>query len=213
MDDIIGTHMFGATLDRGSSKGQVSVSQETKTQLPHGIAKFDLSGFLRGGCKLQMTIPVRPSPRLNLQRGSSHSLLVPPGNYIDTNCEMTVTFEIWRPLDVLIPGCFSWKTDSSSQTRQTSKVPSSKSFHKKGSSKSSFQRPSSKSSLEKHHEGSTSTHCPFNRIVYVVSSQRGTGALDQVLYKVNEINAATLELDNLPGKVQRAALSTYKLTR
>ena len=54
--------------------------------------------------------------------------------------------------------------------------------------------------------------CPFNRLVYIISTE-GRPLVQRLLTRVNEINARALGLEDLPDKIQFAALSTYKLTR
>ena len=54
--------------------------------------------------------------------------------------------------------------------------------------------------------------CPFNRLVYVISAE-GKSLVQQLLRRVNEINARALGFEKLPDKIRFAALSTYKLTR
>jgi len=58
----------------------------------------------------------------------------------------------------------------------------------------------------------TPNTCPFNRLVYVISSE-GTPLVKRILKLVNEINTEALGLQDLPKDVLPAALSTYKLTK
>jgi len=202
MDDIIGTHMFGASLT--TDKSQHLISEDKSANPAHyGIAKFDLSGFLKGGCKLEMSVPVHQRPRVVPHRQPSDQHLVPAGKYVDTGCEIVVTFEIWRPLDVLFPESFCGKTDISSRPSVSSKF--SQISPIKSPAKLTAKSPSKMAVKE--------TVQSFNRLVYVISTEDGTEMLDTVLKKVNTINATTLGLDHLPSKVLSSALSTYKLTR
>ena len=206
MDDIIGTHMFGASLtDDKRLKLSVDSGEDKAANPVHfGMAKFDLSGFLKGGCRLEMSVPVHQSPRGVPHKQPSDQHLVPAGNYVDMGCEMIVTFEIWRPLDVLIPGSVSGKTDLYSRPSVSSKQ--SRVSPKKTPSKMTV-RSRSKMAVKE------TAPCPFNRLVYLISTENGTELLDTVLKKINEINATSLRLDHLPEKVLSSALSTYKLTR
>ncbi len=54
--------------------------------------------------------------------------------------------------------------------------------------------------------------CPFNRVIYTVSSA-GNSIVQQLITNVNEVNAKALGLEDLSEDVLPAALSTYKLTK
>lgn len=192
-DDIIGTHMFGVNLNNNRLGDIVAREDSSDTKKknvdPYGIASFDLTGFLRGERKLEVTAPVLRSPRVSaseqLPSRFRPDQVQKPGDYLESGCEMSVTFELWRPLIVLSKKSSrraAWK--SKGLMRTLSKIPSN-----------------------------ILSSCPFNRLVYIISSSQGTSLLKTILERVNGINAAALGLGYLPADVLPAALSTYKLTK
>lgn len=103
--------------------------------------------------------------------------------------------------------------------RLTSKSRLTTSLQRRASKVSVIDKRASRTTVELISE-STSEHianvkpdtCPFNRVIYTVSSA-GNSIVHQLITNVNEVNAKALGLENLSGDVLPAALSTYKLTK
>ena len=190
LDDIIGTYTFGTNLNDGTGdcsredlcdRGKINAS-------PYGVASFDLSRLLKGEHLLELTAPVFKSFRMS---PSDHPLSkfqhyqIQPGDYIESECEMSVTFELMQALP--LRGIHSGKSPQSGSGRLIRRM----------------------SKLPPLGMGP----CLFNRLVYIIApSQEGMLLIDRIVKGVNEINVKALALDYLPAEVLPAALSTYKLT-
>lgn len=192
-DDLIGTHAFSPDMS------QMAASNKTKKFYPYGTAALDLSALLSGQALMEFTLPVVRGPRRSteltqIEHSPSRSQLdsTLPGDYLESGCEITITIELYHPLN------FSIITNLPTFTDKAPKVAS----HWKKTVRKSI------SVSDSNHILSPS---PFNRLVYVISSE-GKGLVQRLLAKVNEINAKTLSLDTLSPNVFQAALSTYKLT-
>ena len=231
-DVMLGTHAF--------SRRRLSVgSQEAKRPWdPYGVARIDLSGLLLGQKVLQMKCPVVCGPRNHAHDHASSPLVepgggfglmscsqltsLPPGDYIGSHCELSVTVELTYPLQLST-------SNNISAPVTASPVPSPKTTPTRRASKDTPTRnrstsvcvpkksPKAVSKMKKKRgerevEMVVKNTCPFNRLVYVISAE-GQPLVQQLLTKVNEINAKALGLDDLPDKIRFAALSTYKLTR
>ena len=177
-------------------------SEEALTSTSHhpwnhyGVAKLDLGGLFQGQRMIQITTPVTSGPRgpQTPSGGQQQSAALPPGDYVGSQCELTAIVELTYPLSTPSP-----VTPLATPTRKsTSKAPPA-----------DFQ---SKVSPRTPKRVKTSSACPFNRLVYVISNA-GNSLVKSVLMKVNELNAKALHLEELPPKILLAALSTYKLTR
>ena len=169
-------------------------SAQAKNLYPYGIATFDLSLLLSGQLSMEFTLPVIRGPRSQMEvvdrKGAYHIL---PGNYLDSGCEISVKVELSYPLAFLnVPATLPLSTEKT--PKHTSK----------------WKRTVRKSIP--FSETNPLLPPPFNRLVYVVTSEGGA-LIERLVKMVNEINAKTLNLDNLSPKVMRAALSTYKLSQ
>lgn len=200
-DDLIGTHAFSSSLPHlVGYKG-------VKRHAPYGVATVDLSVLLSEQLVIEMTIPVIRGPRssaadtakLGLSPGgfsSQHAPHIYPGDYLESECELTVKIELSHPLMV------ARTATSAGAAMLKEKSPKCPSPWKKRPPKKSLPVLDSQLSLNS---------CPFSRIVYSISSD-GKALIERLLGKIDEINAKTLELRELSPEMQKAALSTYKLT-
>ena len=152
-----------------------------------------------------MTIPVIKGPRnsadsakLGLSPGglSSHGPHIYPGDYLESECELTVKMELVHPLMI------------ASSTGAGGGVAM---FKEKSPKSSSPWKKRPKKSLPVIDSQLSLVSCPFSRIVYSISSN-GKALIGRLLAKIDEINAKTLELGELSPEMRKAALSTYKLT-
>ena len=189
-DDLIGTHAYSSNLAHGRIYNS-----------PYGTANIDLGILLSGQLSMELTIPVVKGPRANPEASpvKSDALVrmkseqVHPGDYLESGCELTVRLELSHPLSFL----------------NAHKVPV---IHEKPPKIMSPWRRQVRKSIPKTESQLAVAPCPFNRLVYVVSAD-GMDLVERLLARINEINAKTLGLDRLSPSVQKAALSTYKLTQ
>ena len=187
-DEFIGTQMFGAKLDDGISTWCREDTRDRKNiyPCPYGIASFDLSRLLTGEQLLEMTVPVHRSPRTpstNHPLSKFGSDQIQPGNYIESGCEMTVTFELYQPL--------------TQYSINSGKSPQWGTGH----------------FISKFSPQTQVTCLFNRLIYIISYSPKGRALIDRILSRVNEINALTLGLEYFPSDVLPAALSTYKLTK
>lgn len=193
-DNLIGTHAFSSDLSH------LVGSYKAKKLFQYGTATFDLSVLLSGQLLMEFTLPVVRGPRcLPESEKFEHSPnrfgcdQILPGDYLDSGCEITIKVELSYPLGFLsIPATLPLFTEKTAKHKSRWKRSVRKSL-----------APSVSNSL---------LPSPFNRLVYVISSE-GRALVHELLAKVNEVNAKTLNLDNLSPKILQAALSTYKLTQ
>ncbi len=130
---------------------------------------------------------------LDVSMGNYRFNKIPPGDYLESGCELSIRIELNLPMGLLnTRGSFV----KAKKLRRNTKW---KSVQKKTSNLSKTIYPR--------------TSCPFNRLVYIVLSTGGSPLITKLLMKSNEINCKTLGLEGLPLNVLEAALSTYKLTR
>lgn len=200
-DDLIGTHAFSSSLPHlVGYKG-------VKRHCPYGVATVDLSILLTEQLVIEMTIPVIRGPRnsadsakMGLSPGglSLQGPHVYPGDYLESECELTVKIELPHPLMVASSGAGGGGSTA---------------IHKEKSPKcpSPWKRRLPKKSLPVIDSQLSLVSCPFNRIVYNISSN-GKGLIERLLARIDEINARTLKLGALSPEMLKAALSTYKLT-
>ena len=224
-DVILGTHAFGTGY----------VATEATVWDPYGVTNVDLSGLLLGQRLIEVKCPVTCGPRSHAYSSSPSSLTMdtrdgglmscslssplPPGDYLGSHCELSVIVELTYPLQLSMPSTSAPVLASPVPSPQTTPTrSSSKSTPTRAASRTaSKQSPRTLSKIKKKKEreveasGSKSS-CPFNRLVYVISAE-GKSLVQQLLMKVNEINARALGFEELSDKMRFAALSTYKLTR
>ena len=186
-DDLIGIHAFSSNLPNLVDRDQ------SRFHSPYGIAILDLRRLLEGHTTLEIAIPVTRGPRNSMEASLPLSKFdPPPGDYLESGCELTIRIELGQPLTFL---------DPIAKAKSPRHIPKWKKKVKKCI-------PTPPSVSPKPHQVTS----PFNRVVYVISSE-GLALLQQLLTKVNEINAKSLGLESLPSNVLQAALSTYKLTK
>ena len=150
----------------------------------------------------------------------SLSTCLPPGDYIGSHCELSVTVELSFPLQLSVSNVTAPIIASPIPSPQTTPIrhaPKDTPTRNRSASVSTPKKsPKAVSKIKKKREegegGLIKTTCPFNRLVYVISAE-GQPLVQRLLMRVNEINAKALGLEDLPDKIQFAALSTYKLTR
>lgn len=183
-DDLIGTHAFGSKLSN------LVVANSVEENCPYGIATIDLATLLRGDVLIESTLPVIRGPRNPVEVAKSEKIQVLPGDYLDSGCELVIKFELNFPLDASNLPLPTLKAKAPRMGSRWKKV-----------LQQSF------SSVEPSPDS-----CPFNRLIYIISSV-GETLIQQLLMKINEINAKTLGLESLSPNVLKAALSTYKLTQ
>ena len=221
-DVILGTHAFGSSCRR----------KEPKPWDSYGVAHVDLNGLLMGQRLIQVKCPVTCGPR-NPTSGSSPSSLtmetkdgglmsfslpspLPPGDYLSSHCELAVVVELTFPLQLSVSTISApvlaspVPSPQTTPTRASSKTTSTRTASKQSPRASSETRR--KKGKEMGGEKETKSSCPFNRLVYVISSE-GKPLVQQLLMKINDTNAKALGFENLSDKMKFAALSTYKLTR
>lgn len=197
-------------------------SWDSKTWDPYGVARFDLCGLLLGQKIIQAKCPVTYGPRSPSPCSSPHSVIVgpsqtspfPPGDYLGSQCELSIVVELTHPLQLShVPNTSAPIVASPAPSPQTTPTRSASSkatpTHSKRSPKISSKLKKRKDKREG--EGDKSS-CPFNRLVYVISSE-GKSLVEQLLAAVNSINARALGFEELSEKMCFAALSTYKLTK
>lgn len=230
-DVMLGTHAF-------SRRRQSVGSQEAKKPWdPYGVARIDLSGLLLGQKVLQIKCPVVCGPRSHAHdhasspslepegdfglMSCSQSTSLPPGDYIGSHCELSVTVELTYSLQLSTSNISAPITASpvpSPKTTPTRHAPKDTPTRNRSASvcvpKKSPRAVSKVKKRKEEREGEVviKNTCPFNRLVYIISAE-GQPLVQQLLTRVNEINAKALGLDDLPDKIRFAALSTYKLTR
>lgn len=224
-DVILGTRAFGTGY----------VGKEARVCDPYGVTQVDLSGLLLGQRLIEVKCPVTCGPRSHAYSSSltmetrdgglmscSLSSPFPPGDYLGSNCELSVVVELTYPLQLSM--------STTSAPVLASPVPSTQTTPTRSSSKStptraasrtastlSKQSPRASSKIKKKKEREIEdtgcrSSCPFNRLVYVISAE-GKFLVQQLLMKINEINARALGFEELSDRMKFAALSTYKLTR
>ena len=217
-DVMIGTHAFATSQPFSSTTSKRE--GEVKPWDPYGITHIDLSGLLLGQRVIQLKCPVRCGPRghsndletrdLSLMTCSQVSCF-PPGDYIGSHCELSVVVELTYPLQLSAPSTSAPITASPLPSPQTTPTRAAKS-----TSTASKKSPKATSKMKKRKDKEEGeivvSSCPFNRLVYVISAE-GKSLVQQLLRRVNEINARALGFEKLPDKIRFAALSTYKLTR
>lgn len=191
-----------------------------KAWSPYGIAKFDLSGLLRGHRVLELIAPVIGGPRClpdfqyteGTKNHSTH-LHIPPGDYLKSNCELKIFVEVSYPLRrantsmTLAPSVKTVPQKIQKFVHRASRNPCTPS-DRKGIEDLQMKQ------LGKIDESpwlSINT-CPFNRLIYIISSE-GITLVQKLIHNVNQINSKSLMLDMLSDKILPSALSTYKLTK
>ena len=227
-DFTLGTHAF-------SKSCQFVDNQEAKKPWdPYGVTHIDLSGLLLGQKVMQMKCPVVCGPRspthhdhTSLETGGDFGLMscsqsscLPPGDYIGSHCELSVTVELTYPLQLSAPNVSAPITASPVPSPQATPIRhAQKDTPTRNRSASVFtpkKSPRTASKMKKRKEEREGelikNTCPFNRLVYIISTE-GRPLVQRLLTRVNEINARALGLEDLPDKIRFAALSTYKLTR
>ena len=230
-DVILGTHAFGTGYMR----------RDARIWDSYGITHVDLSGLLLGQRLIEVKCPVTCGPRSHAHSSSPCSLTMdtmdtmdgglmscslssplPPGDYLGTHCELSVVVELTYPLQLSMSTTSAPVLASPVPSPQTTPIrSSSKSTPTRAASQTaptlSKQSPRASSKMKKKKErevegGGAKTSCSFNRLVYVISAE-GKSLVQQLLMKVNEINARVLGFAELSDKMKFAALSTYKLTK
>lgn len=193
-DDLIGTHAFGsARAPRSDAVGDTTDKRHGNGV--YGVATVDLGVLLSGQVLIELTVPVVKGPRCSADsaRSSDPGAQILPGDYLESGCELTIKIEMMHPLTF-------------------SNAPRIPVVMEKAPWVASRWKKDVKKSVPVSKSRDALIHCPFNRIVYIIFAEGGAGLIDQLLGKINEINAKTLGLETLAPNVLRAALSTYKVT-
>ena len=206
----------------GMPHSTVAIRQGERVWSPYGVAKLDLSGLLQGQRLLELTVPVTGGPRClsDLQHSdggtvSCRDYTVPlsPGDYIGSHCELKVIVEVIHPLcptytpAKLVPSLKTSPLKQRELVRTPSKAPSTPNRRK-------LMRGVLTNQLTKLDESPprSKNTCPFNRLIYVVSSE-GVVLVQRLIAEVNHVNSKALGLEELSEEILCAALSTYKLTK
>ena len=228
-DIMLGTHAFARSCQSGGSQ------EAKKPWDPYGVARIDLSGLLLGQKVMQTKCPVVCGPRSHAHDHTSSPLVgtgdfglmscsqstcLPPGDYIGSHCELSVTIELTFPLQLSASNVSAPIIASPIPSPQTTPIrhaqKDTSTRNRSMSVSTSKKSPKAASKMRRKREegegGLIKTTCPFNRLVYVISAE-GQPLVQRLLMRVNDINARALGLEDLPDKIRFAALSTYKLTR
>lgn len=205
----------------GMSHSTVAINQGQRVWSPYGVAKLDLSGLLQGQRLLELIVPVTGGPRcssnLQVSEGGTvvcrdHPVPLSSGDYIGSHCELEVIVEVSHALCPTytptkpVPTLKTSPVTQRELVRTPSKLPSTPNRKKliRGVLTSQLTK------LDESPEKSKNT-CPFNRLIYIVSSE-GATLVQRLIAEVNQVNSKTLGLEELSEDILCAALSTYKLT-
>ncbi|CAH1265877.1 KIAA1257 [Branchiostoma lanceolatum] len=183
------------------------LKEREKVWDPYGVAKFDMSDLLLGQKSMNLTAPIHccPLPDMAGIRTENGKLVgiigavdgpeaapLPTGHYLETNAQLKIRLEVAYPLRHLAPARLKNKVQTPPE-----KVESAETASDGG-------KPEEPVDVKP-------PQCPFARIIFMFP-YHDKEFLHRLQAEVTAINAAALQLDQMPQHVIEAALSTYKLS-
>ncbi|XP_066284865.1 uncharacterized protein [Branchiostoma lanceolatum] len=183
------------------------LKEREKVWDPYGVAKFDMSDLLLGQKSMNLTAPIHccPLPDMAGIRTENGKLVgiigavdgpeaapLPTGHYLETNAQLKIRLEVAYPLRHLAPARLKNKVQTPPE-----KVESADTASDGG-------KPEEPVDVKP-------PQCPFARIIFMFP-YHDKEFLHRLQAEVTAINAAALQLDQMPQHVIEAALSTYKLS-
>ena len=91
------SHPLCVCVCAGLTEAGSGVVEACSSRAPHGLAQVDLTGLLAGQKVIEVSSPVVNGPK------PVGVVTTPPGNYLESQCELVVRAELAHPLSLPLP--------------------------------------------------------------------------------------------------------------